>query len=374
MSMSDQSEKSTHRKIVLVISSLHGGGAERVMSNLANYWAERGIRVTLVTLDNPLIDEAYSVIHPVKRCILYYPVGANIFQTLYAQGRRLLGLRDLLKAEKPDAVLSFMTPVNLLTILAATGTGVRSVVSERTNPEKYPYGPISNVLRRFLYRLSDCVVAQTDSIREWLEQKTDARVVTIPNYINVPGTDEDYLKEKIVIAVGRLGKEKGFDVLIKAFARLQHVYSDWRLVILGEGSERKELESLITSLELKDSVRLMGHVSSTDRWLKKAMIAVQPSRFEGFPNALLEAMAEGVAVVASHEAGNMLIDDGKNGFLVPSDDVETLANILERLFTNPALREELGKNAEKVRSVYSRKKIMMQWENVLYNTPITSNQ
>ena len=104
------------------------------------------------------------------------------------------------------------------------------------------------------------------------------------------------------------------------------------------------------------------------------MIAVQPSRFEGFPNALLEAMAEGVAVVASHDAGNMLIDDGKNGFLVPSDDVETLANILERLFTNPALREELGKNAEKVRSVYSREKIMMQWENVLYNTQITSNQ
>ncbi|MCI5140043.1 MAG: glycosyltransferase, partial [Candidatus Electrothrix sp. AR1] len=238
--MSDQSEKSTHKKIILVISSLRGGGAERVMSNLANYWAERGLDVILVTLDNSLIDEAYSIIHLVKRCILYYPVGTNKFQTLYAQGRRLLALRNLLKTEKPDVVLSFMTPVNLLTLLAVQGTGVRAVVSERINPEKYSYGPISNLLRRFLYRLADCVVAQTESIREWLEQNTGANVVTIPNYIKVPpGTDEYYKKEQLVIAVGRLDKQKGFDVLIKAFAQQQHVYSDWKLCILGEGPERK---------------------------------------------------------------------------------------------------------------------------------------
>lgn len=353
------------RKLVLVISSLRGGGAEKVISNLANYWAVQGIDITLVTFDK-MYNEAYSVSPDVNRKIISNSTGSNIFARLFALGQRILKLRGFLKVEQPDAVLSFMAPINLVTLVSSIGLRVHCVVSERTNPAIYSYGVSYDLLRRLLYPYANQIIVQTERIAEWFSDQLNANITVIPNFIEDHNSNGKIKREKIVIAVGRLSSEKGFDVLIHAFAKLSNSFPDWKVLILGEGSERQNLENLIKDYCLEDKVELKGRVNNPFLYLNRASIAVQPSKVEGFPNALLEAMSCALPVIASREAGYMLIEDNVNGLLVDADNVDQLIVALERLLACSQLRNTIGKNAEKVRETYSQNRVIQMWEKVLF--------
>ncbi len=353
--------------IALVIASLRGGGAERVMSNLANYWVGLGYEVTLITLANPAEHEAYNIDPAVKRHKIYRPFGSNIFSRLLALCYRLWRLRQFFKKLQPDVVLSFMTTTNLLTIVASMGLKARCIVSERTNPEKYSYGQIHNFLRSFLYPLTDQVVVQTESISQWLLKRTKAKISVIPNSVRDFIDDRVTTRENMVVAVGRLSNEKGFDILIEAFALLKDSYPDWNVQILGEGPDRPALEKLISERNLASRVQLVGRVSEPGYFLNRASIAVQPSRFEGFPNSLLEAMVCGLPCVASYDAGDMLIEHDISGLLIPSGDAKHLALALKRLIESPNLRLALGKNAVKATEQYSHCRVMTLWDKVLFS-------
>lgn len=357
---------------MLCIASLGGGGAEHVMATLANYWVDQGVAVTLVTLDNPKQPDVYKLDSRIVRQIIFVPFTGTIFSKLVAHIRRFLLLHDLMKREQPDVVLSFMTPTNILAIAASRGLNVHCVVAERTNPELYDYGLVNNCLRNLFYQLANVVVVQTQPIARWLKRRTSANIVVVPNFLlrEIPPITASPKKQ--ILAVGRLVPEKRFDFLVSAFAKVANEFPEWSVLIMGEGSERQFLTTLIERLELTNRIHLCGFVNDPTDTLCRASIAVQPSRFEGFPNALLEAMACGLPAIATHQAGDMLIKDGINGLLVPVDDVDQLADALRRLMENPELRAYLGENALQVRETYSQERVIRLWDEVLFPSQIVN--
>jgi glycosyltransferase involved in cell wall biosynthesis len=203
------------------------------------------------------------------------------------------------------------------------------------------------------------------------------RVRTIPNPVfalgNDPGAEDQVtLEGPTFLAVGRLNPQKGFDILIRAMAAVRDREPDWKLVILGEGDSRDELERLVEELGLVEAIHLPGRVRNPWPWLAAADVFVMSSRSEGFPNALCEAMVAGLPVISTDCPSGPadLIEDGTDGLLVPVGDVVTLAGSMLRLAGSPDLRTELGARAKRIGKRYRLAEILDLWDEVL--TDITS--
>lgn len=337
------------------------------MVSLANIYAVRGFVVDLVTLDDLSIrPDAFQLNDNVRRHLIPTTQSGSIYYRLRANAQRYLRLRRLLIDRKPDVLLSFMTPTNILAIVATRGLNVRCVVSERIDPAYYSYGFAYNMLRHLVYKKADCVVAQTVKVSRWLQKHTNCRTSVIPNYVRGVSDLFRVRRKQEIIAVGRLAHQKGFDILIHAFSIICIDHPDWRLLIYGEGPAKNALQALIEEYSLQHKIKLCGFSNSLRAPFFHASIAVQPSRFEGFPNALLEAMAHGIPCIATQPAGEMLIDDGMNGIQIPVNDVESLANALRRLITDPGLRECMGDKALEASRNFSQEKIIKLWDSVLF--------
>jgi glycosyltransferase involved in cell wall biosynthesis len=353
------------RRIVLVIGGLEGGGAERVLSDMAAYWADRAWQVTLATWSGPELADFYPLPSSVDRkWINVRSSGDSILARIRANLKRVLELRRLLKASKPDVVLSFITESNVLTIFAAAGLHVRVVVSERTSPVvHFRLEPHWRTLRRLCYRWADKVVVQTTDAAKWVAENCGVDPVVIPNPLRIM-PDIAREREPLIVAAGRLSKEKGFDILLEAFARISPDFPGWRLAILGEGTERQALLDLRDRLNLAGLAELVGQSREVEAWMARSGLFVHPSRREGFPNVVLEAMGMGAAVVCAdcHSGPSDLIKDGINGRLVPVGDVDALASAMSELMSKPDLRHTLGQQASQVRRDYQQATIMTRWE------------
>jgi GalNAc-alpha-(1->4)-GalNAc-alpha-(1->3)-diNAcBac-PP-undecaprenol alpha-1,4-N-acetyl-D-galactosaminyltransferase len=366
---------SAHRSLVLVIGSLEGGGAERQMSDMANYWAGQGWKVVLATWSGPEVIDFYPLDARVSRVFLSRSADgtAGGISRIRVNLARVSRLRRLLKSTEPHAVLSFITESNLLTILAAIGLNLRVVVSERIQPAMHSAFPWTwRMLRRVLYARADAVVAQTGDAAQCLERICRTRAVVIPNALRALPEPRGG-RESLIVAVGRLTRQKGFDVLLHAFARIAPSFKDWKLAIIGEGVERPGLTALREELSLNARVTFVGQTPGVVDWMARAGLVVQPSRFEGFPNAVLESMGLGAAVISSNCPSGPadLIDDGVNGRLVPADDVESLARVMAQLMSSPEERARLGRAATEVRERYRQGAIMQRWEACLFPVQIS---
>jgi glycosyltransferase involved in cell wall biosynthesis len=164
-----------------------------------------------------------------------------------------------------------------------------------------------------------------------------------------------------------LDEHKGHDTLIRAFDHIRKAHRDWRLVIVGDGSMRPSLEALCSALNIREFVDFPGVSSSVEAWMESAGIFVLPSRFEGFPNVLIEAMAMGAPVISADcpHGPSEIIADNQDGRLVPVGDVEQLAASIADLIKSPARREELGAQAQRVRTRYHQDTIMALWESIV---------
>jgi glycosyltransferase involved in cell wall biosynthesis len=202
------------------------------------------------------------------------------------------------------------------------------------------------------------------------------RVVVIPNAVQRPLPElapsvppEAWVRdhERVVLAVGRLDAQKGFDVLVRAFARVRGQRPGWRLVLVGDGPERAALQALAASLGVQDAVAMPGRVGNVGRWLGRADVYVLSSRFEGFPNTLVEAMDAGIACIATDcETGpREIVRDGEDGLLVPVDDPRAMADALLALTGDGRRRAELGERARAVAERFDEARIEARWMDVL---------
>jgi GalNAc-alpha-(1->4)-GalNAc-alpha-(1->3)-diNAcBac-PP-undecaprenol alpha-1,4-N-acetyl-D-galactosaminyltransferase len=357
------------RTVLLVIGSLQGGGAERQISDMANYWVAKGWNVILATWSGSEIADFYPLDSRVQRVRLSEEAKPRMSQSrVRANLGRVARLRRLIIWARPEVVLSFATEGNVLTILAGVALNLRVVVSERTQPALHRALPWTwRTLRRVLYRWADVVVAQTQDAARWLAENCRTVVTVIPNALrDLPEPAGN--RQLSIVAVGRLSHEKGFDILLRAFARIAPAFGKWRLTIVGEGEERQNLTRLCDELQLEDRVTFVGQSSDVVAWMSHAGLIVQPSRFEGFPNVVLEAMGLGTAVISANcpSGPSDMIEDGVNGRLVPVDDVDRLADVMTELISCADERSRLGRAAYKVRERFRQDVVMERWEACLF--------
>ena len=358
-------------RITLVISSLYGGGAERVMSIMANYWAEQGQNITLITLDNKDTD-SYSLNPKIRRIPLGLKSKSLTFWSAVRNNYiRLKGLRMEIRKSQPSVVISFSDRMNVLTLVAAKGLSIPVVVSEHIDPRELPPGGIWNVLRRWTYRWASAVVTLTNELKGVVTEFLPSnKVHVIPNPALPVGVaagqnvDFNY-PSPFLVAMGRLCPQKGFDMLIEAFSLCTN--KAWSLVILGEGVERELLISLTKRLGLESRVYFPGRVSDPYPVLYQAKLFVLSSRFEGFPMALLEAMSCGLPVVSFEcpTGPSDIITDGFDGVLVQNGNVKGLANAINKLIDDEEMRNRMGKQAPKVVKKFSLGNIMEKWESLI---------
>lgn len=359
-------------RIGLVIGSLLPGGAERVMSTMASYWAAQGHEVVLITLTSQS-DDAFGVHPRVRRVGLgIWGASAGLMDAVRRTAQRVVRLRRAFRQERPDVIISFLEVSNVLSLIAGVGLGTPIVVSERIDPRHHPIGTMWNLLRKRMYRHAHGLVVQTESVRGWATTLVAPhRVHVVPNPANPVAyggrSEVGRMQHRLVVGMGRLVKQKGFDLLIKAFAECAAKHSDWSLVILGEGHDRPALESLIREKELTGRVRLVGQIKDPLPFLLSGGLFVLPSRYEGFPNALVEAMSCGLPVIAADcpSGPRDIVREGIDGILIPPNDVAALAQAMEQLMSDEARQRRYGDRAREVTERFSLPRVMGLWEEVI---------
>ncbi len=364
-------------KLLIFISSLSSGGAERVTANLANHWAAQGWEVTIATL-GPQSADFYELHPSVKRIALELDGDSNnVFVALVRNLHRIFVLRKLLRQMQPDIALALMTGANVLLALAACGMKqAHTVGSERIYPPQHPLGAIWEWLRSKSYGRLDAMVAQTSLGAEWIVANTSARrVVVIPNPVNWPLTNcppqldistAHHAGRRLLLAVGRLSSQKQFSLLVDCFKSLSVRHAEWDLVILGDGPLRPVLEAKVREAGLSKRVFLPGMSGNVGDWYSSADLYVMSSRFEGFPNTLVEAMAYGLPVVSfdCDTGPRDIVRHHVDGSLVAAQDAEGLTAELDRLMSDSDLRKRYAKRAVEVRERFAIRRVADKWEEI----------
>lgn len=361
-------------RIVILTHSLARGGAERMTVDLARAWADRGFKVTVLTLA-PAETDFFSLDHRVDRRQVSIPEAfhPSPLGRVVAALTRMIRLRKSLREVGPAIALGMMSTGAMQLAVCSIGLGVKVFGSERIYPPALPLGTFKEVLRCLSYGLLTGVVCQTERSAKWVRRNTLARIVhVIPNHIVHPLPRYEPILaveslalsgRKIVLGVGRLEPQKQFDKLVLAFSVAARDKRDWDLIILGDGAMRQALETQVRDLGLQGRVYLPGAVGNVGEWYERADIYALSSSFEGFPNSLLEAMAHGVPSVAFDcptGPADMIVD-GENGLLVSPDHTDDLGKALERLITSPELRTALGEQARLVRTRFGAPLVIDKW-------------
>jgi GalNAc-alpha-(1->4)-GalNAc-alpha-(1->3)-diNAcBac-PP-undecaprenol alpha-1,4-N-acetyl-D-galactosaminyltransferase len=367
-------------RLSLIIPSLAAGGAERVLAVLANEWADAGHAITLVTVGSRE-DDRQPLNPAINRVALdMMRRSTTTAQAIGTNWGRVTRLRAEIRRSHPDAVISFLSSTNVLTLAATRAIGTPVIVAERIDPRAEPISPFWAGTRRLLYPRADAVVVQTPDASQWASAFLPAeKVHVIPNPVVTLGADAgdpgasvrrpDWLEgpSRKVFAAGRLTRQKGFDVLLRAFARCRSAHPDWSLIILGEGEERGRLEALAAELGIASAVALPGHVPNAVRVFPYADLFVLSSRYEGFPNALLDAMTCGLPVIATDcpSGPRQIVRHALDGLLVEPDSVDDLHAAMHLAMNQPELRQRLASRAADVRERFSVPCVMRQWNALL---------
>ena len=365
------SKKIENYRIFFCLSSIGGGGAERVASLLCNHWAGLGAQVTILATAAVRSSGGYELDEEIE--VLHL---ADIVAGEKNKFSRVRAMRRLFKTYTPDVIISFITDVNNASLIGVFGMGIPIIVSERSFPPARinETGTVNSWLRWALYRFALPVVAQTEDVKNWIiENCPGSNVAVIPNPVQFPlpgrdtlDSDDDGLvqRNRLILGSGRLIASKRHDLAIRAFGEIAQDHPDTILVLLGDGPERSQLEQLRDSLGLTNRVILRGQVANAGAWYARADIFVFPSSFEGFPNAVLEALSYGIPTVCFDilTGPRYLIEDHVNGILLPDNDhVTRLGNALSELLGDSGLCRKLSENAVSVRENYSIERISDLW-------------
>ncbi len=355
--------------ITLIISSLTSGGAERVLSGLANHLVSKGHLVSLITLAPP-DSQPFYFLNPQINLVQINQISFefSIIKRLRNIFRRVVCLRKTIKNLNPNVIISFVDITNITTLISSIGLKIPIIISERIDPNFHKIAKFYKWLRLKFYPFSSKLIVQTNSVAEYFPQNFKKLIKIIPNPVAIPKYKKNIYSEKItsIITVGRLVKQKDHNILINVFAKLSVNYPDLTLTIYGEGAERQNLENLIASLNLQEKVKLPGAIKNIQEALIKADLFIFPSRYEGFPNALCEAMAVGLPVIASNCSGNIdIIRDGIDGLLFSVGDIELLTKITVELLNGSDKCKYLAENAKQICNRFHPDNIFALWEQLV---------
>lgn len=351
------------QKVIFVTISMRGGGTERVISILANRMVKMGYEVTIMMIAESGIE--YELDSRI-RCVC---VSEATNGSLLGRLERIHKMRKEIKQDKDAYVFAMGTVASMFTVIAAIGLKNKVVVSERNDPNVFNGRQIrkaEEILRNILYSCAKYVALQTVDSMECFPKRFHKKCVAIGNPIpnNLPNPGNYKEREKTILDVGRLIPTKNHQMMIRVFARFCEMFPEYKLLIFGDGPEKKDLQDLIDNLNLQERVFLKGFSDSIYRELKKGGIYVSTSITEGISNSLIEALAMGIPTIATDcpvGGARACIQDGENGFLIPVNDEEQLLNRLEKLVTDKSLQKKFSTNSVKVREEYSEENIAKKW-------------
>ena len=394
-------------RIALTIHALHGGGAERVLARLADRWAAAGHELHVITWSAVDTDEIALTSSVGRHGLDLTGSSANLWQAIQANLGRVRGLRQKLRELRPDMVLSFCDQMNISTLQAARGLKLPVWIAERSDPYRQRLSPLWEWWRRRTYPSCTGCIAQTEEIAQRLSQWIPlSRIEVIPNAVDAatyhapaldspaappasstdtstggkppsgkPPSSEPPSSEppnsespKIVLSVGRLSPEKGIDQLLQAWRQAHPQMPGWELWIVGDGPQRASLEAQATNLP---RVHFTGWLDEPAQLYRTAQLFVLPSRYEGFPNALLEAMSYALACMSTNcsQAITELSHDGLALHVISASNAESVAEQLTsgliELSNNPQRRRQLGTAAHRVSLDYSWNRIGPLWDRLL---------
>lgn len=344
-------------KLTFVTSTLHAGGSERVMSLLANTFAQKGYEVEIVCINKHLV---------------FYPIDEKV-KVWFAEDevkspsilKKVFWLRNHIKNDRPNVVIAFMLEVYCVTLASLIGVSVPVISSERIDP--HFFGRAKGLLRWLLLRRTTHLVVQTVRIKDFYSAKLQSRTTIIPN----PVTDKVFsltptLKQKRIIAVGRLAYQKNYPMMFRAFAKVHHDFPDWQLVVYGNGPQKDEIRGVIERLGMEGHIILAGKSDHVVEEMNKSSLFVMSSDYEGMSNALLEAVCVGLPVISTDVSGARdLITEGVNGYIVPVGNERALTLALSSMLSSPEKMDEMGRQSKALAPRFREEQIVGQWEELI---------
>jgi len=340
--------------ILFIIPSLGFGGAERVVSNLANEFIKENDVSIVLTSGN-----AKSVYSLDERINLFTSSGGGAIKIWSS-------VRKICKQIKPDVAIAFMTGVGIMSAIFLAGTGIPVIVSERNDPSNDSVGSsMVKLLGKISPMFTTGYVFQSEGARDYYPKYIQKKSCIILNPMNVekiPERDRKMVDNRIV-TVGRLHSQKNHRMLINAFAKSK-ISGQYTLHIYGDGELRSDLEKQINALDMSDRIFLEGSSNRVHEEIKDAKLFVFTSDYEGLPNALMEAMAIGLPCIStdcSPGGARMLINNGENGIIIPCGDEQRLADEFNAMFKDSDCLERLGDNAKHIRDRCSISAVSKEW-------------
>lgn len=348
-------------KILICISQLKKGGAERVVTNLANYFIDNN-DVIIVSL------KSFQPEYQLDKKIKIAKLDSNKKQNKISKFiNRIYKLNKIIKKEKPDIVLSFLPEPSFLVLLIKKIQRIKIIVSVRNDPKEEYRNVFYNIAMRLLYPKADGFVFQTEDAKSFFSSKIQKKSVVIMNPLNPEFLMNRFkgVRKKEIVAVGRLFEQKNHKLLIKSFSIFHKKHPDYTLTIYGEGPLRKELENLVEKLKIKDYVNLPGIEHDIKNKIYQSSVFVLSSDYEGMPNSLMEALTLGLPCISTDcpcGGPRALIKDGINGVLTEVGNVEMFAEKLSALVEDKEKLDNLSKNTQKYIKDIDPHKINKEWE------------
>ena len=359
------------QKIAFHLNSLQQGGAERVVSNLANRFAKEGYEVVIAT--EWYGTDEFALDQKVRRVHVGLTKEDENRSRISKMLRRIWYLRRFMKKEKPDVVVAFTRGVLYRALAAGIGTGIPVVISVRTDPVGH-YDKKADKLRiPLLFPHAAGCVFQTEGAKAFFAPylQENSRIILNPLNPKYVGVPEPAVRTKNVVQSGRLVDFKNQPMLIRAFLKVHEKHPDYTLKIYGPDSKdgtKEILESIIHENHAEDFVKLMGGSNTLEKDLADAALYAFSSDWEGLPNALMEAMALGLPVVSTDcpcGGPKTLIEDGVNGLLVPIMDEKAMTDGILRLIEDRELAERLRREARKISERANEDAVFEQWQTYL---------
>lgn len=347
-------------RISFFIGSMIRGGAERVISLLANHYCRLGWEVDIVLL---LVNQVEYDLDDRIRIVDMTLKGSSYAKKAIGWFR---SIRAYLKERSPDRVVSFIARINALVLTAALGLKMNTVVSERNDPKRDGRGRVMQAYCNLIYRTAASVVYQTAYEKACFSRSLENKGVIIANPVSVTVKKQTTNGVFQIVTAGRLAEQKNHVMLVRAVAAVQAKGRQVVCNIYGEGPYRKQIEDAIRECGMQNIVTLQGNVKDIHRRLSTASLFVMTSNYEGLSNALIEAMMMGLpCITTDYDGANELIRDGENGLIVARNDPEGLAHAILRVMEEDGLAARLGNNAEQSAETYKSETVLAQWEKVI---------
>ena len=356
------------RKVLFHLNCFEQGGAERVVSNLVNQLVKQDYEIIAATEWQGKVE--FWLDERVQRVHVGLRKEDEKKNRMLKIWLRFKYLRDLIKKEQPDVVISFTRRPNYRALISAMRTGIPVIPAVRQDPKSYYNSPADKLLIPVLYRMAAGCVFQTKEQGTYfpasLQRKS--RIILNPvnhKYLNVPKPEK---REKTVVQSGRLVDFKNQVMLFKAFLKVHEKPPDYDLKLYGGDSfdgTKEKLEAIIKENEAGDYIRLMGPSDSLEKELPRASVYAFSSDYEGMPNALLEAMTLGLPVAATDcpcGGPRTVIENEKNGLLLPVGDEKAMVDAINRLIEDREFAERLGDNARKISERINEDAVLAQWK------------